>query len=77
MSSEVAIIQGASAALTAVAVMIPGPVGIALLALAELVGPVYEAIASGGERGPTVAAVKAALVAASDARMRAELGEST
>lgn len=70
-------VGAATAALGTLAMAIGGPVGIALGVLAEVAGPIYEVIKGGGDAADTVNAIKAAIVAAADAQMKAELGENS
>lgn len=57
--------------------LLPAPWGTAVGIAAELLEPIKGAVDSGGTKASIVAAVNAALVAASDADMKTELGPRT
>lgn len=75
--SEDTVISFVKVGLGTLAGFLPPPFNIVLGALGELVDPIRTAAESGGTRESIVAAVKAAMIAASDADMRAELGKDT
>ena len=72
--SEEQVISFVKIGLGTVAAMLPPPFNIALAAVGELIDPVLNAVTAGGTQASVVEAVKAALVTASDADMKATLG---
>ena len=71
--SEEQVLTLAETGLTVIASSVGGPIGLGLGIVAQLIGPVVAAVQGGGQPDAVLEAVKKALVAASDAEMRAEL----
>lgn len=64
-------------ALQAASVATPPPLGIIIGVVAEVLEPIANAIDSGASVSSVVTAIKAAMVATSNADMKAELGPNT